>query len=465
MNAQPAPRQSDEFDWPLAYDAETLLRRFIQRFLERNAFARRLSDQMRDRTGTDFYEWVDHFSLSPEHRDALLAAGLLCESVEAPPAVEVYYHPKAMMPRVLIQSGGSEHGAPLNLAIRTESVIDFIARHNLAQETNGRFGAGLRQVLVSDEASHQFRAVERLAYRGFLLNPRQPGWVESVIAVRELWRTRKRDFPDDAGGVAHALDVQRRAIDLVGPDVACDLFFSEERSYWEMRNRAGQIQKRRQDSLGLGWSNHDHHTFRSSRRFFADLIEFFLRFGFKKRERYYAGAQAGWGAQILEHFDTGITVFTDVDLMPEETSVDFSVERLVDAPRLSTVGLWCGLHGDSLLQSGMHHLEARFDFSLLREQLASAGVATMRPFSDFAFLKQAFTEGERWPVNPERVRSLVARSLITHEQADFFLRSGAVGSHLENLQRKGGFKGFNQKSVSVIIEATDPRKIQPTTKV
>jgi hypothetical protein len=465
MNPQLAPRQPDEFDWPLAYDAETLLRRFIQTFLERNTFARRLSDQMRDRTGTDFYEWVDHFSLSPEHRDALLAAGLLRELVEAPQGVEVYHHPKAMMPRVLVQSGGSEHGAPLNLAIRTESVIDFIARHNLVQKTNGRFGAGLRRVLVSDEAGHQFSAVERLAYRGFLLNPRQPGWVESVIAVRELWRTRKRDFPDDADGVAHALDVQRRAIDVVGPDVACDLFFSEERSYWEIRNRAGQIQKRRQDSLGLGWSNHDHHTFRSSRRFFADLIEFFLRFGFKKRERYYAGTQAGWGAQIIEHFDTGITVFADVDLMPEETSVDFSVERLVDAPRLSTVGLWCGLHGDSLLQSGMHHLEARFDFSLLREQLASAGVATMKPFSDFAFLKQAFTEGERWPVNPERVRSLLARGLITHKQAGFFLKSGAVGSHLENLQRKGGFKGFNQKSVSVIIEATDPRNIQPPTKV
>jgi hypothetical protein len=28
---------------------------------------------------------------------------------------------------------------------------------------------------------------------------------------------------------------------------------------------------------------------------------------------------------------------------------------------------------------------------------------------------------------------------------------------LENLQRKAGFKGFNQKSVSVIIAATDPR--------
>jgi hypothetical protein len=201
-------------------------------------------------------------------------------------------------------------------------------------------------------------------------------------------------------------------------------------------------------------------TTRFDVRFFADLIELLLRFGFQKRERYYAGAQAGWGAQILEHFVTGITVFADVDLMPEETAIDFSVERLPAAPRLSTVGLWCGLHGDSLLQAGMHHLEARFDFSLLRDELASAGVTTMKPFSDFAFLKQTFTEGERWQVDPKRVKSLLAGNLITEEQAAEFVKNGAVGSHLENLQRKGGFKGFNQKSVSVIIEATDPRTLQ-----
>jgi hypothetical protein len=189
------------------------------------------------------------------------------------------------------------------------------------------------------------------------------------------------------------------------------------------------------------------------------LIEFLLRFGFQKRERYYAGAEAGWGAQILEHYTTGITVFADVDLMPEETRIDFSIERLPDAPRLSTVGLWCGLHGDSFLQAGMHHLEARFDFSLLREQLAVEGVTTMKPFSDFPFLKQAFTEAERWQVDPGRVQALLAKKLITGEQAEVFLKNGAVGSHLENLQRKGGFKGFNQKSVSVIIEATDPRTV------
>ena len=53
-----------------------------------------------------------------------------------------------------------------------------------------------------------------------------------------------------------------------------------------------------------------------------------------------------------------------------------------------------GLHGESMLEAGMHHLEARFDFELLRAQLEGQGVRTMKPFSDFEFLRQAFTEGE-----------------------------------------------------------------------
>ena len=82
----------------------------------------------------------------------------------------------------------------------------------------------------------------------------------------------------------------------------------------------------------------------------------------------------------------------------------------------------------------------------------------MKPFSDFEFLRQAFTEGERWPVRRERLQRLLSNALITRAQFDRFLAEGAIGSHLENLQRHGGFKGFNQKSVSAIIAATDPRK-------
>jgi hypothetical protein len=190
----------------------------------------------------------------------------------------------------------------------------------------------------------------------------------------------------------------------------------------------------------------------------VDLVEFLLTLGFVKRERYYAGAEAGWGAQILEQPVVGIVVFADVDLLPEETQIDFSTYRLPWASRLGTVGLWVGLHGESFLEAGMHHLEARFDFDLLRGQLKECGVSTMKPFSDFPFLRQAFTEGERWPVRRERAERLLSAGLITRGQFDQFMREGALGSHLENLQRHGGFKGFNQKSVSAVIAATDPRK-------
>lgn len=81
----------------------------------------------------------------------------------------------------------------------------------------------------------------------------------------------------------------------------------------------------------------------------------------------------------------------------------------------------------------------------------------MEPFSSFTYLKQAFTKGEVWPVPPSRVERLLKDHLITAEQAEKFRSQGALGSHLENLQRREGYKGFNQKNVSFIIRKTDPR--------
>jgi hypothetical protein len=82
----------------------------------------------------------------------------------------------------------------------------------------------------------------------------------------------------------------------------------------------------------------------------------------------------------------------------------------------------------------------------------------MKPFTDFSYLRQAFTEGERWPVREENIKRLLKKGLITPPQADDFRKHGAIGSHLENLERNEGFKGFNQTGVSEIIAATDPRR-------
>ena len=457
MRADPNDENVPTFDWPLANEAEAFLRRRVESFLEQNRFAQHLAKRMRDETATDFFEWIDHLVLSSDDEPMLRETGFTVDaSVEASRGEVVYEHPRATLPRVLVD--GRQKANPAGIALLPELLADFIARHNISDEPQGEPFSRYRRITLAEENGTKLEAVERRAYRGFVIAPLRAGELEAIIKAGELWSTRRRLFEDDAEGFALANQVLERVLGLVGSDMACQLFFAEEREYWESRNGAGRVQRLRQDQLGLGWGNHDHHTFRCSRQHFVDVISFLQKLGFQKRERYYAGAEAGWGAQICEQPVAGIVVFADVDLMPEETNIDFSSIRLSPAPRLGTVGLWVGLHGESLLEAGMHHLEARFDFALFRDQLKHRGINTMKPFSDFNFLRQAFTEGERWPVRVERAERLLAAGLITAAQFEQFTSEGAIGSHLENLQRHGGFKGFNQKSVSAVIAATDPRK-------
>ena len=82
----------------------------------------------------------------------------------------------------------------------------------------------------------------------------------------------------------------------------------------------------------------------------------------------------------------------------------------------------------------------------------------MPPFTDLPFLKQAFTVGETWPVESRRLQAAVAAGAISAEQAERFSQAGALGSHLEILQRDAGYKGFNPAGINQIIRATDPRQ-------
>jgi len=442
------------FDWPVCYQAEELLLARCAEFLEGNHFASELARRMREQTGTLFLDWIEYLAFPTDAERALRSAGFTEDPYgETPEGGLALHHPEALLPRVIL----AKSDVVFFMGIRVESVADFLSAHRLSAEPEGPPLSRFRRIYASVENGTRFDVIERRGYRGFV--PAEPGagMLERLLKARELWQTRARYFPQSKQGYASAHVTLERVLDLVGPELACHIVFEAERAYWQRRNRAAQVQKQRQDVLGLGWANHDHHTFRSSREHFLDLMHALEKLGFGRRERYYAGAQAGWGAQILEHPIEGIVVFADVDLMPEETEVDFSRQPLAPAARLGTVGLWVGLHGESFLEAGMHHLEARFDFGLVRQQLKSSQIISMAPFSDFEFLKQAFTEGERWEVRAEKVERLRSAGLITDEQARRFIAAGAIGSHLETLQRKGGFKGFNQKSVSAIISATDPR--------
>src|SRR5579859_4242001 len=179
------------FDWPLAYEAEKFLRQRVETFLQANTFAHRLSHRMRDETGTDFFEWIDHLALSPEDEKPLRQAGFILDAAaETPNGELVLHHPRATLPRVMLRAGSMQN--PSSIALRPESVADFAARHDLSGEIEGAPLSRYRQLIVSEENGTRLEAVERHGYRGFVSTELRPGQLEAILKAKELWHTRKR---------------------------------------------------------------------------------------------------------------------------------------------------------------------------------------------------------------------------------------------------------------------------------
>jgi hypothetical protein len=439
------------YDWQLHPQAEALVDRLITEAIGKSPELAEFTSRLARQTATRLQDWLDCVA-GPVTVDELAAVGY--QRTGQP---DLWRHPGAQLPAVVV----AEH---YELALRTDDIAAFATSYardtgaGVPAELQGSPLAGYRRVVVSEQNGVLLAGVERRSWAA--------GTVPQVFsatqagAAAEAWRLlaeRPRALTG-AAGVRAQLPAAHRAVELVGPDLAASYFLQAERAYWQRHNTAAAVQHARQDRLGLGWGNNDHHTFRSSRAAFAPLIGFLTLLGFRTRERFYAGAEAGWGAQVLEHPGCGGVIFADVDLTAAEVDLDFAHTELGETGRYGTVGMWCALHGESLLAAGMHHLEGQFSFDELTASLAELGQPSMRPFSDYPYLRQAFTEAEWWPVPAARLAALAAAGQLDPDRAAEIAETGAAGSHLENLARRGGFKGFNQTNVSTTLLATDPRE-------
>ncbi len=454
------PNSLLDFEWKPQPVAAAWLKSALTEALDQLPWAAAFAARLRQGAGVRIVDLVDTVFVG--RGNSRISAAIDAGWVESDiPEIKTtlctgYRHPGGLFPTIAVYNDIAQE--EIWISIKVDFVADFLAANDLSRVVEGKPWSPYRYAIIETVAGKAtFAVAERHGRIGFSTIGGPD--VRDVLEVFESFQTRPRDFEFEDEAMQQTMRLVEEGIAKIGRDFACDRFFAAERNYWEKRNRAARFQKSRQDTLGIGWANHDHHTYRSSRKHFKSLVSLWEKLGLFCRERFYAGIEAGWGAQVMEQPVTGIITFNDVDLSPDELAGDFSHQGLSDGQELKTIGLWCGLHGEAVHLAGMHHLEGTFDFHALREQIEDeAGIRTMKPFTDFPFLRQAFTEGERWKVTEKRIQQLVINNRITHEQADSFRRDGAIGSHLENLERNDGFKGFNQKGVSEIIAATDPRR-------
>ena len=258
----------------------------------------------------------------------------------------IWRHPGAQLPAIV-------PGNAVVVGLRVDDVAAFAHAQGSSLPLEGSALSGLRKVVISQHGDAvEISGVERRSWAcGISPQTLTDPELLSALKAWDLWDSRPRSSENGSAVVQPVVNIARQMVQLVGADLAASYVLELERQYWQSRNTTAVLQHSRQNRLGLGWGNNDHHTFRSSRPAFKALIEVFNTLGFASRERFYAGDQAGWGAQVLDHPGCGGVLFCDVDLKPEEVNIDFAHSQLAEGEKLGTIGLWCALHGESILSA------------------------------------------------------------------------------------------------------------------
>lgn len=440
-----------DFDWRAQPAAETAFRAVLSGLLRRCPDAQSFADHLLSRCGVRLRDIIDHIaSGDPAIHDALTSAGW---SEERPGELR---NRDGYFPALLLRDGETV------VFLRVESVEDFLLANNLAgQPISGVAHGPARSAIAFRGDNASFGLFERNGYVGFDIPEEDSVAIRSARLHLQRFRARRRQFDTIEQGLAYTEYLVDAAVADLGSHWSCHLWLHAEREYWMRRCSAGHIQKARQDRVGIGWANIDHHTYDGSRRHYRHTIRILEKLGYERREMIYAGELAGWGSQVLEQPALQSTIFADVDLAPHEIDVDFSHDVLPDLDRHRRAGLVSALHGESILEAGLNHVAAMYDQRRLRAQLEDRGVKMMSPFSDFSHLYQELTIGDRVAVDPERIDQLEREGHIRADEAETLRMDGMILSHLENIERNDGYRGFNKPGIDGVLRKLDPRHEEP----
>ena len=160
-----------------------------------------------------------------------------------------------------------------------EDLKEFQGIHAPGKAVEGQLKAPFRKLVLSEESNCVFSAIERNGSSAYITEDAKD--IEQYIEACRVFSSRQRKFASEEEGFSETRKIVSGLSSNLDKQRLADAFFHAERVYWASRNMAARVQKTRQDELGLGWGNHDHHTFRSSRLNFQALIGIFELLGLK----------------------------------------------------------------------------------------------------------------------------------------------------------------------------------------
>ena len=180
----------ESFQWSPQPAAFGFVRLLAGDFLAACPEAAAFADRMRIETGTRFFDWIDHIRVNARDPKAsqLERAGYCPVSHSA--SYTVFVNDRGVFPPILVWDGVTE------IAIKVESVVDFLAANQLQREVLGSPLAALRTCRIYGGQVCAMTIVERHGTRGFDAEAAEPEHPVQRLIHMEKFRTRRRDFEE-----------------------------------------------------------------------------------------------------------------------------------------------------------------------------------------------------------------------------------------------------------------------------
>jgi hypothetical protein len=401
--------------------APALTRLLLQRAVSACPQAQQLDRRLRAACSVRLHDMVDHI----RRPDAAAFAAFGWRSH----GDGVWRAPDATLPDIV------EDERPA-IGLRVDSIERFLNATGIEADMEGAAHGPYRQARIFRGRAVDCAVIERRGWRGHappLLGERK---LRRARLHQQIFRTRRRQFQSEPRAIAHTLRLAEAAATDLGGAWAGALFLRAEREYWAMQCLPALRQQQRQLAAGVGWCTVRRHAYACSREHLAETRRVFEILGHTGAGLAHAHDDGGWGAIVLDASATGIAPHTllCVDLAPHELTLGACAGALSPLTWLGPPGLWCGLHGESLLEAGLCSASAAYDLGALMSD--SAG--DLDRLAEDRRAARLTLRGEHKAVDPRRVAVLERARYIQRQQAETHSMLGAIGAQFEVVQGRAG---------------------------
>lgn len=404
-------------------EAQASVRSIVAQAIERTPAAQTLAQSLLDRCAISIFDMIDHITLPDTGLVERLGWTYLGGAWQAP-------HP--LLPTVIASPSPQ-------IGLRVEALEEFLDAIGSGAPIHGTPFGPCRTATFISENEISFCAVERVGWR----SP-EPATISARLIRRarihqQIFRTRRRQFQNIERALTYTLRLAQAAAADIGPQWAGALFAKAEREYWQAKSALAALQHRRQREAGVGWCTNTSLAYASSRENLPILTLILETLGYRQRaDLVRRNDTSDWAALPFKPPPGAPLILVNFDFGSHEIVEEVVRGSASPLTWLGRPGIWCALHGESILDAGLQGISAHYDDARAQRLMTNDIAQRDQPRAVKHPIHDHLTHCEHRAVSPGRTGALEREGYLPPLQTETYRLLGAGASFFAITPNSGG---------------------------